>query len=323
MREAIERLLACPACLEGNLAGLPLPPGDGKLSCRRCGEVYEVRGGLPILLPPGSERVHAHDELDHSHKRRQAGWFDRSVAERFEIERPHGAPRAYRWLLGHKLDRAVARLPPLAGATVVDVCCGSGMEAEYLARRGARVLAVDLSEGAARRARARAARFGLDYLAVVGDAECLPVRSGTADVAFVHDGLHHLDDPLVGVRELARVARAAVSVNEPAAAALTRAAVGLGLALEREEAGNAVRRLRPAEVARVLEAAGFAVKAERYLLYYGHEPGHGMRLASKPGAYAAFRLAVAAANLAAGQLGNKLCLTGVRPHAAGRGVRTG
>jgi hypothetical protein len=120
----------------------------------------------------------------------------------------------------------------------------------------------------------------------------------------------------VGVRELARVARAAVSVNEPAAAALTRAAVGLGLALEREEAGNAVRRLRPAEVARVLEAAGFAVHAERYLLYYGHEPGHGMRLASSPGAYPAFRLAVAAANLAAGQLGNKLCLTGVRPHAA-------
>src|SRR6266545_2212214 len=295
MGEALERLLACPACLEGSLAGLPVPHGDGKLTCRGCGEVYEVRGGLPILLPPGSEETGAHDELDHSHKRRQAGWFDRSVAERFEIERPHGAPRAYRWLLGHKLDRAVAQLPPLRGATVVDVCCGSGMEAEYLARRGARVLAVDLSEGAARRARARAARFGLEYLVVVGDAECLPVRSGAADVAFVHDGLHHLDDPLVGVRELARVARAAVSVNEPAAAALTRAAVGLGL----------------------------AVKAERYLLYYGHEPGHGMRLASKPGAYAAFRLAVAAANLAAGQLGNKLCLTGVRPHAAGRGVRTG
>src|SRR6266498_3635953 len=72
MGEALERLLACPACLEGSLAG------------------------LPILLPPGSEETGAHDELDHSHKRRQAGWFDRSVAERFEIERPHGAPRACR-----------------------------------------------------------------------------------------------------------------------------------------------------------------------------------------------------------------------------------
>jgi len=320
MGEALERLLACPACLEGSLAGLPVPHGDGKLTCRGCGEVYEVRGGLPILLPPGSEETGAHDELDHSHKRRQAGWFDRSVAERFEIERPHGAPRAYRWLLGHKLDRAVAQLPPLRGATVVDVCCGSGMEAEYLARRGAKVLAVDLSEGAARRARARAARFGLDYLVVVGDAECLPLRSGAADVAFVHDGLHHLDDPLVGVRELARVARAAVSVNEPAAAALTQVAVALGLALEREEAGNPVRRLRPAVVSRELEAAGFAVQAERYLLYYGHEPGIGVRLASTPGAYAAFRLAVATADLAAGQFGNKLCLTGVRPHVASEPV---
>jgi ubiquinone/menaquinone biosynthesis C-methylase UbiE len=314
--EALERLLACPACLEGGLAGLPPRGGDGKLTCRRCGEVYEVRGGLPILLPPGAAEADAHDELDHSHKRRQAGWFDRSVAERFEVERPHGAPRAYRWLLGHKLDRALAKLPPLGGATVVDACCGSGMEAEYLARRGAKVLAVDLSEGAARRAMARAAAFRLDYLVVVGDAERLPVRSAAADVGFVHDGLHHLDDPLVGVRELARVARAAVSVNEPAAALLTQAAVALGLALEREEAGNPVRRLRPAAVARVLEAAGFAVQAERYLLYYGHEPGRGLRLASAPGAYAAFRLGVAAANLAASPLGNKLCLTGVRPHAA-------
>jgi SAM-dependent methyltransferase len=312
MRDVLERLLVCPACQSGELGGLPAGPGDGKLTCRGCGELYEVRGGLPILLPPGAGE--AHDELDHHrHKRRQAGWFDRSVAERFEVERPHGAPRAYRWLLGQKLDRAAAMLPPLAGATVVDVCCGSGMEAEYLARRGARVLAVDLSEGAARRARERAARFGLDYLVVVGDAECLPVRTGAADVAFVHDGLHHLDDPLVGVRELARVARVAVSVNEPAAAALTRAAVGLGLALEREEAGNPVRRLRPAEVIRVLEAAGFAVHAERFLMYYGHEPRLGLRLASRPGAYAAFRLAMAAADLAAGHLGNKLCLTGTRP----------
>jgi ubiquinone/menaquinone biosynthesis C-methylase UbiE/uncharacterized protein YbaR (Trm112 family) len=313
VRDPLERLLVCPACLDGELAGLPAGPGDGKLTCRGCGEVYEVRGGLPILLPPGSDAAHAHDELDHhGHKRRQAGWFDRSVAERFEIERPHGAPRAYRWLLGQKLDRAVAGLPPLAGATVVDVCCGSGMEAEYLARRGARVLAVDLSEGAARRSRQRAAANGLDYLVVVGDAERLPVRTRAADVAFVHDGLHHLDDPLVGVRELVRVARRAVSVNEPAAAALTRAAVGLGLAQDREEAGNPVRRLHPAEVARVLEAAGFAVRAERYLMYYGHEPRRGMRLASQPGAYAAFRFAMAAADLAAGHLGNKLCLTGVR-----------
>jgi len=314
VREVLERLLACPACLDGELAGLPLAAGVGKLTCRNCGEVYEVRDGLPVLLPPGADAARAHDEVDHhhGHKRRQAGWFDRSVAERFEVERPHGTPRAYRWLLGQKLDRAVAGLPPLAGATVVDVCCGSGMEAEYLARRGARVLAVDLSEGAARRARRRAAAYGLDYLVVVGDAERLPVRTQAADVAFVHDGLHHLDDPLVGVRELARVARAAVSVNEPAAAALTRAAVGLGLAQDREEAGNPVRRLRPAEAARVLEAAGFAVRAERYLMYYGHEPRRGMRLASRPGAYAAFRLAMAAADLAAGQLGNKLCLTAIR-----------
>ena len=217
MSQDLLRLLACPACRTGELAGLASAPADGKVTCTGCGEVYGVHDGLPILLPPGTDPQRSHDELDHlhDHKRRQREHFDHAVAEEFETVRPHGTPRAYRWLLGQKLARAVADLPDLRGASVVDACCGSGMEAEYLARKGARVVAVDISEGAALRARARARRFGLDYLVVVGDVERLPVRTRAADLAFVHDGLHHLSDPLSGVRELARAADLAVSIPSP------------------------------------------------------------------------------------------------------------
>ncbi len=307
-------MLACPACLEGDLHGLDEREPDRTLACGGCGARYPVRGGIPVLLPPGLDVRGTHDELDHAggHKHRQAGWFDRSVAEEFETCRPHGTPRAHRWLLTSKLRRGLERLPPLAGVTVVDACCGSGMEAEFLARQGARVLAVDISEGAARRARVRAERFGLDYLTVVGDVERLPVRSHGADVAFVHDGLHHLPDPMVGIRELARVARRALSVNEPAAAILTRVAVLLRLADDEEEAGNAVRRLRPSAVRLELEAAGFQVGVDRYLMYYRHEPGAVMRLLSRPWAFPLYRRIVATADLAAGRFGNKLCLVGVR-----------
>ena len=65
----------------------------------------------------------------------------------------------------------------------------------------------------------------------------------SVDVVYVHDGLHHLDDPLAGLAEMARVARSAVCVSEPARAGITALAVRAGLALEREEAGNRVGRL--------------------------------------------------------------------------------
>jgi SAM-dependent methyltransferase len=312
--EVLLRLLTCPACRRGDLAGPTTEPRDSKLTCTHCGEVYEVHGGVPILLPPGFDPGRAHDELDHvhAHKHRQAAHFDHSVAEEFEIVRPHGTPRAHRWLLGQKLARAVAGLPDLRQAIVVAACCGSGMDAEYLARRGARVLAVDLSEGAALRARARARRFGLDYLVVVGDVEHLPVRTRAADVAFVHDGLHHLADPLRGVRELARVADRAVSITEPADAALTQIAVRLGLSANHEDAGNEVRRLRPAQVRRELEAAGFAARSDRYLMYHGHEPGRAARLLSHPSLFPAFTASVGAVDVVAGRWGNKLCVTGIR-----------
>lgn len=310
----LNELLACPACREGELRGPGFERGDGEISCVSCDARYEVREGIPLLLPPGTEAGAGHDEMDHSHahKRSQAAYFDRHVAEEFEIERPVGAPRAYRWILEEKFRRSVEALPPLRGLTVVDACCGSGMDAEFLAREGAQVLAVDISFGCAVRARERARRHGVAYAVVVGDVERLPVRARAADVAYVHDGLHHLADPLTGVRELARVARRAVSVNEPADALVTRIAVRLGLALREEEAGNAVMRLRPADVVAELQRHGFRARARRYALYYRHHPGPLMRLLSRPGAFGAFRASIQVANALAGRLGNKLQVAGVR-----------
>lgn len=308
MSDALLALLACPAC-HGRLAG-----GAGMLTCDACAAAYPIRNGIPMLLPPGFDAAHVHDELDHAHdhKHRQSAFYDRGVAEEFEITRPHGAPGAYGWLLAEKFRRGTAHLPPLAGRTVADVCCGSGMDAEMLARAGAAVIAFDISEGCAARARERARRAGLDYLAVVADVERLPLRDRAVDIAFVHDGLHHLDDPLAGVREMARVAGLAVSINEPAAAAATQVAVRVGLALAREDAGNRVGRLDPAIVARTLAAAGFDARSDRYLMYYRHEPGTLLAAASRPAMQPLYRAAVRAADRALGRWGNKLAITARR-----------
>jgi ubiquinone/menaquinone biosynthesis C-methylase UbiE/uncharacterized protein YbaR (Trm112 family) len=307
-------LLTCPVCRDSRLVGLDGHRSDGVLRCSRCGESYPVRGGIPILLPPGLDTSYIDDEVGHlhQHKRRQAAWFDREVAAEFEIARPAGAPLAYQWLMAEKFRRSVAFLPPLAGITVIDACCGSGMDAEFLVRKGARVIALDISEGCASRARVRAQRYGLDYLVVVGDVEHLPVRTGSVDVSYVHDGLHHLTEPMLGVRELARVARRAVSVNEPADALGTQVAVRLGISSNDESAGNRVARLNAEGVRRELQSAGFRVYARRYLMYYKHEPGRVMRLLSRPGVHHMYRWMVWLSNSAIGRWGNKLQVTAVR-----------
>jgi SAM-dependent methyltransferase len=141
----------------------------------------------------------------------------------------------------------------------------------------------------------------------VADAERLPFADRSLDIAYVHDGWHHVEYPLVVIRELARVARRAVSVNEPAAAALTKAAVRVGLALEREEAGNQVRRLDLDEVAGTLRAAGLEILvAERYATLYRHEPGPASRLLSRRRLLPLARQAQLVAGGLAGRFGNKL-----------------
>ena len=297
-------LLACPGCRQGALSSTEPKAGNGALACGLCGARYPIRDGIPVLLgSPSSER-----EL------RQAAYFDHDQADEFEITRPHGTPALYGWLLGEKFRRGVSELAPmLPGSTVLTVCGGPGMDAAFLARSGARVISCDISLGAASRARERARRFGVPIASVVGDAAHLPFADRSVDLVYVHDGLHHLERPGDGLAEMARVASRAVSVNEPARAAATALAVRLGLALEFEEAGNRVARLAPDEIAAELRSHGFRVlRAERYGMYYRHEPGRAARALSRRALLPLARRGLEAANRVAGPLGNKLTVQALR-----------
>ncbi len=306
--EELWRLLVCPGC-HGSLGW-----SADQAGCGTCGRAYPIIDGIPVLLL--DQRAADHDELDqgHGHKARQAAFFDHHAPAAFEITRPHGTPGFYRWLLGEKFRRSVDGLRTLLpGARVVTVCGGSGMDAEFLARMRARVITSDLSLEAARRARERARRYGFALTSIVADVERLPFADRAVDVVYVHDGLHHLEVPALGLAEMARVAARAVSVTEPARALATTLAVRLGLALEREEAGNRVVRLTREEVARVLEVHGLrVVHAERYAMYYRHQPGLVCRLLSTPGLLPPSRAAWRTANWLVGRFGNKLTVQAMR-----------
>ncbi len=244
----------------------------------------------------------------------QAQYFDESVDPEYETTRPHGAPRLHRWLLRKKFRLSVSGLEEdLPKMTALTVCGGSGMDAEFLARAGARVITSDISFGAALRARERARRYGLSITPIVADAEHLPFADRQIDLVYVHDGLHHLEVPAVGLQEMARVARRSVCVTEPTRAIVTKLAVILGLALDREEAGNRVARLIPSEVSRLLSDSGFgAVKSHRYMMYYGHEPGVTSKIFSVPVLYQVARAGWMVINLFVGRIGNKLTVHATR-----------
>ena len=294
----LRSLLVCPAC-HGRLDW-----GDHDIRCGGCGANYECTDGIPLLLIGGGAG-------DDAHKEQQAAFFDAADPE-FEITRPHGTPWLYRWLLGEKFRRSVDGLTDVP-TTAVTICGGSGMDAEFLADTGAAVISTDISLGAARRARERAIRYGLAILPVVADAEALPLADSSVDLAYVHDGLHHLEAPLAGLEELSRVARHAVSVNEPARAAATHLAIHVRLSVETEDAGNRVQRVDPASIVTALERNGFSVvRCKRYAMVYRHEPGRAARLLSRQPLRPIGRLALEAFNALLGGIGNKLTVQAVR-----------
>lgn len=302
------RLIVCPVCYE------PLQWSTRSATCTGCRRTYDIVDGIPVMLPRAQNQSPIDASDEEQHKEQQAAFYDEEDPE-FEITRPHGTPRLYRWLLAEKSRRSLAGLNGTPITTVLTACGGSGLDADFLARAlpGARVIASDISLGAARRTAERARRFGLDLFPIVADVEHLPFADRSFDLVYVHDGLHHLEVPFIGLREMARVAARAVSVTEPAQAGLTQLAIKLGLAQEIEDAGNHVERLDPATVAAALQQAGLRpVHTERYAMYYKHHPGPVMRALSLPIAYQLTTLGWRGANAIVGRYGNKMTVQAVR-----------
>lgn len=90
------------------------------------------------------------------------------------------------------------------GRTVADLGCGGGLLAVPLARRGARVVGVDVA-GAALRAGRREQPSG--WLPVVGDLAAPPLRPACCDVALLADVLEHVAAPQLAVAAAAALLR--------------------------------------------------------------------------------------------------------------------
>lgn len=97
-------------------------------------------------------------------------------------------------------------MPIGAGDVVVDVGCGAGVNSLFCARHGARVHAVDREPQVIRELRARlAAEARGEYVALVSDANPLPLDDGIATRVVCTEVLQHVEDPRRMLAELVRV----------------------------------------------------------------------------------------------------------------------
>jgi SAM-dependent methyltransferase len=99
---------------------------------------------------------------------------------------------------------AFDQLGDVAGRRVLDLGCGHGMASVVLARRGAVVTGIDLSNGYVEEARRRAAANEVIADFRQADAEHLPFADQTFDAVWGSAILHHLDSRRAGA-ELRRV----------------------------------------------------------------------------------------------------------------------
>jgi SAM-dependent methyltransferase len=117
-------------------------------------------------------------------------WNER--AEAYRTSQTHAS--------GDDLELVVAWCAPAEGVTVLDVATGGGHVARRLREAGAEVVTVDAAPGM--------------QPDVVAPADHLPFADSSFDVVACRIAAHHFPDALVAVKEMARVARDRVVIED-------------------------------------------------------------------------------------------------------------
>jgi 2-polyprenyl-6-hydroxyphenyl methylase/3-demethylubiquinone-9 3-methyltransferase len=100
------------------------------------------------------------------------------------------------------------RAAPLAGRSVVDVGCGGGILSEAMARRGARVLGIDLARPVLDVAELHALQSGIavEYREIAAES-LAEEHPGEFDLATCMEMLEHVPDPAAALAALGKLVR--------------------------------------------------------------------------------------------------------------------
>jgi len=109
--------------------------------------------------------------------------------------------------IADSIEHCVLRLNPQPAEKVLDLATGTGWTSRAVARRGAKVIGVDIGPHLVEAAAEKAKIEGLDIIYEVGDAEALPFADGAFDAVISTCGIMFASRPEVAASELARVCR--------------------------------------------------------------------------------------------------------------------
>jgi SAM-dependent methyltransferase len=137
---------------------------------------------------------------------------NRAVWDRLSVQYAEPGRRAWAaseptWGIWGLPERVVGALPPVAGRDVVELGCGTAYWSAWLARRGARVVALDNSLCQLATARALQREHGLVFPLVHADAERVPFADTRFDLVLSEYGASIWCDPYRWIPEAARLLR--------------------------------------------------------------------------------------------------------------------
>jgi len=157
---------------------------------------------------------------------------------------------------------AVEDLPAAARSTALDLACGPGTFTRAFAARVGFLCALDLTPAMLEQARQAAARAQLRNIAFAcADANALPLADAAVALAVCGYAFHHFLEPGRPVRELARVLRPGGRVAVADLVVPEGADAELNNRIERARDSSHARTLTAAELAALLEAGGFRIRA--------------------------------------------------------------
>jgi SAM-dependent methyltransferase len=111
------------------------------------------------------------------------------------------------WGLWSIPESEVGVLPELDGLDVVELGCGTAFVSSWLARRGARPVAVDITPAQLDTARRMQAETGIEFPLVEADAVATGLPDATFDLAISDYGASIWCDPELWIREASRLLR--------------------------------------------------------------------------------------------------------------------
>lgn len=147
-----------------------------------------------------------HDQLPEYVLRNRAVW-DRWAPDWVAAGERNWARPEPSWGVWGVPESELQMLSDVAGLDVVELGCGTGYVSAWLARRGARPVAIDNSPKQLETARRLQVEHGVDFPLLLGNAESVPYPDASFDMAISEYGACIWADPYRWIPEVARLLR--------------------------------------------------------------------------------------------------------------------